>query len=175
MSAASDRPPPERVTAWFPADPASIAAAREYVGSQLDRWGLTAESGVVSLVVSELATNAVRHARSGFGLDLSRADGAVRVAVGDESAVPPVIRERKPHAESGLGLRIVATLASDWGFDLREGGKQVWAHVAASVARPGPPSVSSDIPPSGPGVLGMRRASRSVHERAGPCSEDPVP
>ena len=85
------------------------------------------------LVVSELAGNAVRHARSTFKAEVSFRNGAVRLAVTDAKPLPdgwsgfPIAREH------GLGL--VAAVAEDWAVEPLAGGKVVWAELARDEAR----------------------------------------
>ncbi len=110
---------------WFPQDPQSVAAARRTVLDAVPE--LSAESrGIVQLVVSELATNAVRHARSGFVVRLDRdAKGTLRIEVVDHG------RERlapltEVGIENGRGLHIVERLSREWGWTRHPGGKVVW-------------------------------------------------
>ena len=95
------------------------------------QWGHAQEvSESIALVVSELATNAVTHARSPFSV-LARSDQhVIRISVRDASAVPPKLRERGPEAGSGIGLQMVDALAGAWGVEVTTGGKAVWAQVA---------------------------------------------
>ena len=72
----------------------------------------------------------MRHARSRFDVELSHADDTVRIVVKDRSTAPPVLQHPELDADSGLGLRIVAKLSSEWGFDVACDGKRVWARVA---------------------------------------------
>jgi two-component sensor histidine kinase len=89
------------------------------------------------LIVSELASNAVLHAHSRFELEISHTADTVRIAVSDESVVPPVLQDPKLDSESGFGLQIIAKLASDWGFELGDDGKEVWVRLAsAQLAQP---------------------------------------
>jgi two-component sensor histidine kinase len=81
----------------------------------------TASAG---LIVSELASNALRHAHSGFDLELSHTADSVRISVTDASGDPPVPRDTKLDSKSGFGLQIIALLASEWGFDWRGTGKR---------------------------------------------------
>jgi two-component sensor histidine kinase len=91
------------------------------------------------LIVSELATNAVLHAHSSFELELSHTADTVRIAVSDESVAPPVLQDPRVNSESGFGLRIISKLASDWGFQLGDAGKEVWVRLAsAQLAQPPP-------------------------------------
>ena len=105
-------------------------AARHFVTSTLRQWGgpwddatLAADAGIVA---TELATNAVLHARSDVAITLSRRPGAVRVAVGDtaDGGLPLV-------AAPGHGLAVLDIVAARWGAQPRAaGGKLVWAELA---------------------------------------------
>lgn len=83
---------------------------------------------VVALIVSELATNAVVHARTGFEVRISEdRDGHVHGSVTDTGGgVPSVERRVAPLGEHGRGLRIVERLATTWGTEWLAGGKRVW-------------------------------------------------
>lgn len=77
-------------------------------------------------LVSELATNAVIHARTPFTLVVSRIEDNVRVSVHDGSAVLPRRRAYGLDAATGRGLRLLATMSSNWGIEAETGGKVVW-------------------------------------------------
>lgn len=84
----------------------------------------------LALVVTELATNALRHAESHAHVRLSRADGAWLVEVLDHRPdLPVAVPEARGHGEGGHGLLIVARLASSLGWYAAEGAKHVWALV----------------------------------------------
>jgi two-component sensor histidine kinase len=84
----------------------------------------------LSLVVSELATNAVRHADGTYEVIITLDDGGVTVAVADSN--PKLPERRAPDVEGGRGLTIVAALTSDWGAEPVEGdGKLVWGRLSA--------------------------------------------
>jgi two-component sensor histidine kinase len=108
-----------------------VSAARRYTRQKLTDWGAAAgQSAAASLIVSELASNAVRHAASGFGLSLTRDHDVLRIVVSDTSEVAPVSRHPDPGATSGYGLNIVSNLASDWGYVMRDYGKEIWVQLA---------------------------------------------
>ncbi|HEX2575582.1 MAG TPA: ATP-binding protein, partial [Aquihabitans sp.] len=87
----------------------------------------------VTLMVSELASNSIRHAGSPFELAVTRDDAAVRVEITDDGAGRPEVRHAAPSATSGRGLHIVDLLADDWGVDdLDEDGKTVWFTYTAT-------------------------------------------
>jgi anti-sigma regulatory factor (Ser/Thr protein kinase) len=104
-------------------------AARRFVVGTLARWDQYQLADQAALVVSELATNAVIHARSDFIVSMSSLRQAVRISVRDTSVAPPTQRDSAPMALSGRGLGLVAALASRWGVDLLADGKVVWAEL----------------------------------------------
>jgi anti-sigma regulatory factor (Ser/Thr protein kinase) len=116
----------------FPATPAAVSAARGYVADALD-GAPAAVVETVALLVSELATNSVRHAAAGFTLDIERGPERIRVAVSDAGPGNPQVRRPDPVEPSGRGLLIVAALSDDWGCaPAPDGaGKTVWFEVAA--------------------------------------------
>ena len=74
--------------------PAAVASVRRFVREALAGWGLDDLVGDVTLVTSELATNAITHGSSPFRTSLVRADGVVRVAVEDGSMAWPAAARR---------------------------------------------------------------------------------
>jgi anti-sigma regulatory factor (Ser/Thr protein kinase) len=82
----------------------------------------------MTIVASELATNALLHAGSPSVVTMSRARRAFVLDVADDrpSAVPE-ITERRPAGAGGRGLRLTADLAGDCGWYRDEGTKHVWA------------------------------------------------
>jgi anti-sigma regulatory factor (Ser/Thr protein kinase) len=91
-------------------------------------------AGRLELVISELSTNAVVHARSPFEVRLWVAS-KIRVEVSDASSAPPTVRRSGRTGQGGRGLLIVAVTADRWGFEPTADGKVVWAELSA---RPGP-------------------------------------
>lgn len=93
-------------------------------------------------MLSELATNAVQHARTAFEVAIwvtPQAEGhAVLVRVTDGATGCPVARDAPADASHGRGLRIVESLAAGWGVEVPQGrpGKTVWfkANVGPAVA-----------------------------------------
>lgn len=106
----------------------SAHAARRFADSTLEAWRLVAVRDSAELVVSELASNAVRHA---FGpcitVLLAEADGWVRLGVADESVALPREMDFTDDAESGRGLMIVSMLTARWSTITAPFGKVVWA------------------------------------------------
>jgi anti-sigma regulatory factor (Ser/Thr protein kinase) len=81
------------------------------------------------LLVSELATNAVLHARSAFSVVARAEESGIRVSVRDASPVTPKLRDLSATAPSGRGLHLVAALSADWGVEVTADGKTVWAEL----------------------------------------------
>jgi hypothetical protein len=82
-------------------------------------------------MVSELASNCVRHADSGFEMTIIRTAAAVRVEATDGGDGEPRMRTPSPTDPDGRGLQIIDMLASAWAFVPRpEGGKTVWFALA---------------------------------------------
>ncbi len=125
-------PAGREVSAQFAAEPSAPRAARRFVAAELRRSGHR-ESLVddAQLVISELATNAVRHAGSPFSVTTRVEESGVRLSVHDASQVEPTLRKDGPNVPSGRGVRLVAALSVDWGVELSADGKTVWAELAA--------------------------------------------
>ena len=111
--------------------PTSAREARRFARSTLLEWGLTAAADVVELLVSELVTNSVLHARSEVEVRLRATESTLRVDVVDGSPRQPVLRTRDDKAMTGRGLALVAELSTEWGVDETPDGKSVWFVVAA--------------------------------------------
>ena len=129
---------------------ASIGTARAFTLATLARWGISDAAGDAAAVMSELLTNALRHALPHAGtlagqvsawpirLGLLQPGPCVVCAVAAPSPQPPVLRHPSWEEESGRGLQVVASLASQWGYCADPGGrgKVVWA-AFATASRPG--------------------------------------
>ncbi len=91
------------------------------------------EDHVARTVISELATNAVKHGSRDGDLVVVRArrdDGCAVVEAWDRSDAVPVVRPVDYAAESGRGLMLMEALVRRWGTrPLSEGGKIVWAEI----------------------------------------------
>ena len=112
----------------------AVRAARHATRNTLATWRLADLEETAVLLVSELVTNAVRHARGGeeVTLVLQAAGPWLRIEVGD--ADPRWPRPRTPAGldGSGFGLVLVDALAGKWGVRETATGKAVWAELDES-------------------------------------------
>ncbi|MEE1844233.1 ATP-binding protein [Streptomyces sp. NPDC007076] len=136
-------------TCTLPARYEAVGGARRFTRTTLDGWGLAERFDDVALVVSELVTNALRHALPSDGAAPESQDAPVRLhlmrwssrlvcAVRDPSRESPIASEAPDCAESGRGLFLVESFSDSWGWHpVPEGenpgapspsrGKVVWA------------------------------------------------
>ncbi|MFI6417218.1 SpoIIE family protein phosphatase [Streptomyces sp. NPDC050842] len=122
-----------QVAAWeLPSDPALVARARAMAAEQLVRWGLDDLAFTTELVVSELVTNAIRHASGPIGLRLIR-DRSLICEVSDSQHTSPHARYAGNDEEGGRGLFMVAQLTEHWGTRYMPTGKTIWAEQALPV------------------------------------------
>ena len=138
-------------TVLLPWAPASVAVARKRLAADLAAAGIfdTAVGDAV-LVVSELLSNAIRHARPLPGASVQVAwavgEGAVEVAVSDGGGpTTPVRAHATVSALGGRGLDIVEYLAWRWGVRLDDSGQTVWAVLAAPAVRDPAPRAASAV------------------------------
>ncbi|MEV7890466.1 ATP-binding protein [Streptomyces sp. NPDC002817] len=117
----------------FPADPGAVRAARIAVRGRLRDWNLDSVADITTLLVSELVTNALRHATGPIGVRLVRPTGlggVLLVEVSDPLPDPPRERVADLEDESGRGLQLVAHSSRRWGTRPGEAGKTVWFELA---------------------------------------------
>jgi GAF domain-containing protein len=109
--------------------PTTPGRARRLVRSTLAGWGLSDCVDVTELLVTELVTNAVRHATRPIELRLLRTD-ALLCEVADDDHHLPVLRYAEEDDEGGRGLQLVSMLARRWGTSRTNTGKVVWFEQA---------------------------------------------
>ncbi|MEU5179628.1 SpoIIE family protein phosphatase [Streptomyces longwoodensis] len=116
-----------RVAEWeVPADPAAVADARRTASRRLAEWGLEDLAFTVELVVSELVTNAIRHAHGPIRVRLLRGRSLV-CEVYDGGATAPHLRHPRTTDEGGRGLLLVSRFTRRWGTRFTPEGKIIWA------------------------------------------------
>ncbi|MFD0309072.1 SpoIIE family protein phosphatase [Streptomyces sp. NPDC127119] len=118
---------PEDVAEWrIGHDPREAGRARAAVREQLHAWGLGSVADTAELLVSELVTNAVRHSHSRpIDLRLVRGDTLLCEVDDDDHTLPTLLSAGRLD-EFGRGMRVVSTLAREWGTSRTGSGKTVW-------------------------------------------------
>jgi len=115
-----------------PNQPASVGAAREFIGSVLQPHGL--DDVVTRIVTTELATNAVRIP---FRVWVDVTPDSIRIEVEDGAGAQKIAREMAPH-HTGRGLLIAETAATSGVWRHRGEKKTEWIELPA-VADPTEP------------------------------------
>jgi anti-sigma regulatory factor (Ser/Thr protein kinase) len=123
----------------LPAEPASIARARRFVRGALHALSAQPVVDDAVLLISELATNAVLHARTAFTVEVSSSPERVRICVADSSPLPPRTRSYGLESTTGRGLRLVESLSTAWGVQPLAAGKTVWVELLADGSTAAPP------------------------------------
>jgi anti-sigma regulatory factor (Ser/Thr protein kinase) len=131
-------------------EPASARIAREWITAALEGW---AEGTVerARIIVSELVTNAVLHARTSIALRLERQESRIRVDVEDGDRTGPLPKRFVADSPTGRGMHLVDALAEDWGVSRLPDGKVVWFVVGSGT---GPLGTAPTAAAPGAGVAG---------------------
>jgi GAF domain-containing protein len=171
----------------LPARSASVATARHAVRDLAEQWSLP--EGVVldaEMVVSELVTNAVLHARTDCELSIEPRLPGLRLAVADEDDATPLpptafvpvadglltgadgdkaLAGLLAERATGRGMAIVEALSTRWGVEARGAGKVVWAELGTNGYADG-----GDMPshPAPAAPAGRRRGVRNLRVVAVP-------
>ncbi|MFF3817540.1 SpoIIE family protein phosphatase [Streptomyces bluensis] len=125
----------DRVAYWdLPSDPALVAQARRITIRQLGAWGLGELAFTTELIVSELVTNAIRHATGPIRLRLIL-ERALICEVFDGGATAPHLRHPRATDEGGRGLFLISQFTQRWGTRFLPEGKVIWAEQSLT----GPP------------------------------------
>lgn len=117
----------------FDAAPSEFRLLRRVVRSALGDWGALNAVDEAELVVTELATNVMKHVGEGAPatLVLEPRGSRLRVELHDTSTVvPKEEREAARDSECGRGLHLLASMSVDWGTLLTGTGKVVWCELA---------------------------------------------
>lgn len=127
LLARTRRLPAHRVASWeLPSDPALVAEARKTTTRQLGTWGLDELAFTTELVVSELVTNAIRHAAGPIRLRLIL-ERTLICEVFDGGATAPHLRHPRTTDEGGRGLFLISQFTQRWGTRFLPEGKVIWA------------------------------------------------
>lgn len=123
---------PQRAVAVLdlPQDLGSVREARSLVRRTLVDWDLGHLEDEAVLVVSELAANALNHARSSYQVRIYHNPSTVRIEVRDGGAGTPEPQPASATREGGRGLLLVSAMSVSWGLEQTLEGKVVWAELA---------------------------------------------
>ncbi|MET7716029.1 ATP-binding protein [Streptomyces sp. NPDC005407] len=116
-----------------------VALARSQLRKYLRHWKAEELNDSALLLLSELMTNAVRHAHVSPGQNIDTvfevSEERLRVEVSDASNKLPAVRHVDHDEEVGRGLSLVARVATRWGTATRKVngqyaiGKTVWFEI----------------------------------------------
>jgi anti-sigma regulatory factor (Ser/Thr protein kinase) len=141
----------------FPAIPQSVHAARRFATDALTGSPASVLEAV-ELMVSELATNCIRHERTSFHITVLGSTREIRVEVTDSGLGTPTMRSPGPDEPSGRGLQIVDMLSDRWGVEPEDpSGKTAWFTMPAATA----------MAPASEEIGGRRRRGEDARAFAG--------
>ncbi|OLB81520.1 MAG: hypothetical protein AUI14_03100 [Actinobacteria bacterium 13_2_20CM_2_71_6] len=124
-------PVPHRLRESLEPVPGAARRARDLATEACLRWRSPDLVGPASIIVSELVTNAVCHARGPCDLTFARTMRYLHIGVRDEDPRPAIRQDPSALAYSGRGLMIVERSALSWGSTPAQTGKVVWATLSA--------------------------------------------
>jgi two-component sensor histidine kinase len=125
--------PPLSYRRWTVVSAAQLGSLRAQLRYLASRWALPEEcTERILMIVNELVSNAIDHARTTCDITVQNTRSLVRVLAADDSPSPPRIPPLDVNAARGRGLQMVEALASRWGWTRRRRGKTVWAAVDCS-------------------------------------------
>ena len=114
-------------------EPRAAREARIWVRAQVPPLGPEA-ADALDILVSEVVTNAVLHARTRFTVGVTRLPAAVLVTVADHNPQQPEQQAESDSRTSGRGLALLSALSDDWGVATEPDGKCVWFVLGADAA-----------------------------------------
>jgi anti-sigma regulatory factor (Ser/Thr protein kinase) len=106
------------------------AQLRRHLGKRARHSGTHSAELLDQLVLAfdEMASNALRHGGGEVGASVQLTETSYLIQVSDAaSAAPPVPAVGRDPSEGGLGLYLIAELATDHGWYAENGAKHVWA------------------------------------------------
>lgn len=147
-----------RFTAELPMSLNAPAEARALVLEACEFFALDHVAAPAQLVVSELVSNAVTHARSVSDLEIQLRARFLHLRVRDRSPALPVhpgADVAAATAPGGRGLWLVARHSSGWGWRSAPGGKIVWATIRLVPSPAGYAGAARRLAGRGPGYFDL--------------------
>jgi anti-anti-sigma regulatory factor len=130
-AAAARRDLPPQVRDQLPPTAESVPAARRLVTAACERWHLPGMTEPAAIVITELAANAVRHARTGMEIVITRGGRHLHLAIRDgDSQRPRLVGPAGEIEPGGRGLLLVEAVSTSWGYTLLPDGKVTWASLS---------------------------------------------
>lgn len=127
---------PHAKNSSFACHPSAAGVARHWAADVLDQQTGDQARELITLLISELVTNALRHCASTIDLVVQVVGDNVRVEVWDEAGdQSPTMRDVQSGDEHGRGLHLVDSVASGWGVVRAGAKKAVWFEVASGLPR----------------------------------------
>ncbi|HUR03370.1 MAG TPA: ATP-binding protein [Nonomuraea sp.] len=135
LATGSNRMPGEQLASgWLSPSMSTVPRVRRLTRARLAAWGLDEQVEIAELLVSELVTNALRHAPGPYRLTLFATDGMLRGEIEDAGTAPLHVNQARPGDEQGRGLHMINLLACCWGSETTSGGKTVWFELPTGPA-----------------------------------------
>jgi len=130
------------------ADVVNCSVARRFVQESLAGAPEALRNDAL-LLLSEVFTNALLHARGPVTVEVEQCGDAYRIAVADCSSTPPTEKGYQSDDATGRGLHLLDGLAAAWGWEPTDFGKVVWFDLPVRTRPPSPKNaykVSDDDP-----------------------------
>lgn len=132
----------------LPPAPENVASARRFTRHELDALVPDDTVALVELLVGELVTNAVVHARSEFEVRVTARDGRVRVEVCDLRPDRALVsHDHHPYASTGRGLTLIEELTNTHGVQYAPDHKTVWFELGPEEPEPSASAWETTRPP----------------------------
>jgi hypothetical protein len=124
-------------------EPTSVGRARTFLRTALDDWDADVFEEAATLLVSEVVTNLVLHARTAGELVVQLSDDRLRVELHDGTRALPHAKHYGLEATTGRGIGLLETMSSAWGAEVTSSGKRVWFELEASEPQTSPFDISA--------------------------------
>lgn len=124
-----DAEPDERHSLSLRPVPQAPADAREFVAKVCHGWGIKRPVRLAQILISELVSNAVVHARAGLDVTVRRLGEGIELSVRDDGLAK--LPADLPPDPRGFGLQLVEAMSDAWGSAPTGSGKVVWARLMA--------------------------------------------